>query len=211
MLVLFMFLLFILNICSIFAIIILYLRQNRLDQLEKDQKATIIEMEQLLSGYLMEMKEDNEALIKAFTESSAKNNHHLTKDRFGQAKEPSEENEVKLDQDKLLEHKVESRAAATRQAIDSYKNIHAEHEDKILPLNVEDKIELSSGGLRPTNKEKQAGNEFADLVKSSLQEPSLNEQVDALVDQGHSLEEIAKKLGRGKTEIELLLKFRKNR
>ncbi|MFI9222412.1 hypothetical protein ACPOM7_06400 [Peribacillus castrilensis] len=32
-----------------------------------------------------------------------------------------------------------------------------------------------------------------------------------LADQGHSVVEIAKKLGRGQTEIELLLKFRMNR
>ncbi|MEY9866315.1 hypothetical protein ABIE66_001694 [Peribacillus sp. B2I2] len=71
--VFFMFLLFVLNIFTIFAIIVLYLRQNRLSQLEKDQKAIIGEMEQLMSGYLMEMKEDNETMVKAFTNSVAMN------------------------------------------------------------------------------------------------------------------------------------------
>ena len=41
---LFIFLLFVLNIFTIFAIIVLYLRQNRLSMLEKDQKAVIGEM-----------------------------------------------------------------------------------------------------------------------------------------------------------------------
>ncbi len=72
----FLFLLFVLNIFTIFAIIVLYLRQNRLSKLEKDQKAIIGEMEQLLSGYLMEMKEDNETLVKAFTNSVAMNHEH---------------------------------------------------------------------------------------------------------------------------------------
>ncbi|MFJ5750001.1 hypothetical protein ACIP97_15695 [Peribacillus frigoritolerans] len=59
-----------------FAIIVLNLRQNRLSMLEKDQKAVIGEMEQLLSGYLMEMKEDNETLVKAFTNLVAMNHEH---------------------------------------------------------------------------------------------------------------------------------------
>ncbi|WP_127776972.1 hypothetical protein [Peribacillus frigoritolerans] len=64
------------NIFTIFAIIVLYLRQNRLSMLEKDQKAVIGEMEQLLSGYLMEMKEDNETLVKAIKNSVAMNPEH---------------------------------------------------------------------------------------------------------------------------------------
>ncbi|MBD8134039.1 hypothetical protein IFR10_00660 [Bacillus sp. CFBP 13597] len=53
--------------------------------------------------------------------------------------------------------------------------------------------------------------EFSDMLQASLNERSLNEKVDMLADQGNSVEEIAKKLGRGRTEIELLLKFRMNK
>ena len=59
----FMFILFLLNIITIFAVIVLYLRQNRFIQAEKDQKAMMAEMEALMSGYIMEMKEENEALL----------------------------------------------------------------------------------------------------------------------------------------------------
>ncbi len=59
-----------------FAIIVLNLRQIRLSKLEKDQKGIIGEMKQLLSGYLMEMKEDNETLVKAFTNLVAMNHDH---------------------------------------------------------------------------------------------------------------------------------------
>ena len=59
----FMFILFLLNIVTIFAVIVLYLRQNRFIQAEKDQKAMMAEMEELMSGYIMEMKEENEALL----------------------------------------------------------------------------------------------------------------------------------------------------
>ncbi|WP_285766618.1 hypothetical protein [Peribacillus sp. SI8-4] len=211
MLVFFMFLLFVLNICSIFAIIILYLRQNRLAKLEIDQKATISEMEQLLSGYLMEMKDDNEALIQALTETAGTDNRHLPKEWQGQDKDSIEEKEVNKDQDMPDGFKVENSAAFKRQALGAYKNKPAESEGRPLRLEVEDRMELSTDGHPPIVEGEQPGKDFADLLKSSMKEPSLDEQVDALVQQGHSLEEIAKKLGRGQTEIELLLKFRKNR
>ena len=60
----FMFILFLLNILTIFAVIVLFLRQNRFIQAEKDQKAMMAEMEELMSGYMMEMKEENEALLE---------------------------------------------------------------------------------------------------------------------------------------------------
>ncbi|MEK4010915.1 DUF6115 domain-containing protein [Peribacillus sp. FSL M8-0224] len=197
----FIFLLFILNIFTIFAIIVLYLRQNRLSKLEKDQKAVIGEMEQLLSGYLMEIKEDNETLVKAINNSVAMNPEHGQKGQeHGSIKETKEEKQEKQEQNILLEYKAGSRAAAKKQAINAYKIMPEENEANALPVKVEDKLELASAAM-----------EFSDMLQASLNERSLNEKVDMLADQGHSVVEIAKKLGRGQTEIELLLKFRMNR
>ncbi|MBT2665783.1 hypothetical protein J7J00_09750 [Bacillus sp. ISL-4] len=201
---------FVLNIFTIFAIIVLYLRQNRLSKLEKDQKAIIGEMEQLLSGYLMEMKEDNETLVKAFTNSVAMN-HDLGQkgQEHGSIKETKEDKKEKQEQN--IEYEEGSRAAAKMQAINAYKIVPEENEANALPVKVEDKLELSSAATSPQNEGKPVGMEFSDMLQASLNERSLNEKVDMLADQGNSVEEIAKKLGRGQTEIELLLKFRKNR
>ncbi|TFH60472.1 hypothetical protein [Peribacillus frigoritolerans] len=208
----FIFLLFVLNIFTIFAIIILYLRQNRLSMLEKDQKAAIGEMEQLLSGYLMEMKEDNETLVKAINNSVPMNPEHGQKGQeHGSIKETKEEKQEIQEQNILLEYKAGSRAAAKKQAINAYKIMPEENEAKVLPVKVEDKLELASAATSPLNQGKPAAKEFSDMLQASLNERSLNEKVDMLADQGHSIEEIAKKLGRGQTEIELLLKFRMNR
>ncbi|QYF81471.1 hypothetical protein KY492_21390 [Brevibacterium sp. PAMC21349] len=200
----FIFLLFILNIFTIFAIIVLYLRQNRLSKLEKDQKAVIGEMEQLLSGYLMEIKEDNETLVKAINNSVAMNPEHGQKGQehgsIKETKEEKQEKQEKQEQNILLEYKAGSRAAAKKQAINAYKIMPEENEANALPVKVEDKLELASAAM-----------EFSDMLQASLNERSLNEKVDMLADQGHSVVEIAKKLGRGQTEIELLLKFRMNR
>lgn len=208
----FIFLLFVLNIFTIFAIIVLYLRQNRLSKLEKDQKAIIGEMEQLLSGYLMEMKEDNETLVKAITNSVSMNPEHGRKGQeHGSIKETTEEKQEKQEQNILLDYKAGSHAAAKKQAINAYKIMPEENEANALPVKVEDKLELASAAASSQNQGKLAGMGFSDMLQASLNERSLNEKVDMLADQGHSVEEIAKKLGRGQTEIELLLKFRMNR
>ncbi|MDM5223731.1 hypothetical protein QUF86_23980 [Peribacillus sp. NJ11] len=210
--VFFMFLLFVLNIFTIFAIIVLYLRQNRLSQLEKDQKAIIGEMEQLMSGYLMEMKEDNETLVKAFSNSVAMNHEYGQKSQeHGSIKETMEDKEVKQQQNMLQAFKEGSCTASKKQAITAYKIMPEEHGDNTLPVKVEDKLELSSAATSLPNEGKRTGKEFSDMLQASVNARTLNEQVDMLADQGHSIEEIAKNLGRGQTEIELLLKFRMNR
>ncbi|MFE3974787.1 MULTISPECIES: hypothetical protein [unclassified Peribacillus] len=210
--VFFMFLLFVLNIFTIFAIIVLYLRQNRLSKVEKDQKAMIDEMEQLLSGFLIEMKQDNEILVKAFTKSVAMDSEQDQKIKeHGAIRETMEDKEVKQEQNMLKEYKEGRSAAAKKQATDAYKIMPEDDEDNALPVIVEDKLELSSAATTLPNEGKATGKEFADMLQASVNEHSLNEQVDMLADQGHSIEEIAKRLGRGQTEIELLLKFRMNR
>ena len=54
----------ILNMIALLSIIILFLRQGKLFKIEDNQKKTIKEMEDLLSSFVLEMKEDNEQLIK---------------------------------------------------------------------------------------------------------------------------------------------------
>ncbi|MGE7760636.1 hypothetical protein [Peribacillus sp. NPDC097895] len=212
MLVFFMFLLFVLNIFSIFAIVVLYLRQNRLSKLEKDQKAIIGEMEQILSGYLMEMKEDNETLVRAFTNSVAmKSGIDTNEQEHGSLYESMGEKKVKQEQNMMQGHHEERRVTFKKQAIKAYKKVPEEQEYNTLPVIDEDKLELSAAVTSASIEGNSTSKEFAEMLQASLNERSLDEQVKMLSDQGHSIEEIAKKLNRGQTEIELLLKFRMNR
>ncbi|WP_143030734.1 DUF6115 domain-containing protein [Thalassobacillus cyri] len=60
------------------------------------------------------------------------------------------------------------------------------------------------------NFEKQSKPVYQPLMPGNEQvnyEPSISTQVFALEDQGYAVEEIARKLNRGKTEIALILKF----
>ncbi|KUP07134.1 hypothetical protein Q75_06295 [Bacillus coahuilensis p1.1.43] len=53
----------ILLVLSYFFIILLYLRQNRLIEMEQKQQKVLKEMEDVISSYLEEMKSENERLI----------------------------------------------------------------------------------------------------------------------------------------------------
>jgi hypothetical protein len=204
--VFFMILLFTLNIITIFAVIILYLRQNRFSKLEKQQKAIINEMEELFTGYLLEMKEDNEALAKAFTNAGAIISERVSAEReYVPVMESMEIIEDKLGQGGGSNYK-EIRGT-NKQSAEAYKNLFENDEDYMEPEKIVDKLELtySSNEKLPTEKD------FSSFLPDSLKELSINEQVDYLTEQGQTVEEIARKLNRGQTEIELLLKFRMKR
>ncbi|MBS4203759.1 hypothetical protein [Lederbergia citrea] len=57
------FLLFMFNILLTLAVVLLYLRQNRFVEIEKKQRKMQAESEELLTGFLMEIKEENEQFI----------------------------------------------------------------------------------------------------------------------------------------------------
>ncbi|MFC9596872.1 hypothetical protein ACFTQL_02995 [Peribacillus butanolivorans] len=207
MLVIFMFLLFLLNMLTIFAVVV---RQNRLSKLEKDQKAIISEMEELLSGYLMEMKEDNETLVKTFTNSVAlKPKHEHEEQERAVVKNSTRDNEIKREKKMLPDYKEGRHIGTKKQAAEAYKKQSEDNEEHRFPLKPEDRLDLSSEAPSLSNQEYEK--EFSGMLQVGLNELSFNEQVEYLADQGHSIEKIAKKLNRGKTEIELLLKFHMNR
>ena len=207
----FMFLLFSLNIFTIFAVIVLYLRQNRLSKLEKEQKAIIMEMEELLTGYLMEMKEDNEALIKAVTQVGTKTSEDKIEEQVI-VKSQSVGEEAVPAEESMPAYKEPRLNGTKKQAANAYKN-HSEKDGEYKPADgVKDKLELSAeASILSKEKAPVVEKDFSAMLQDSLKELSLNEQVDYLAEQGLSIEEIAKKLNRGQTEIELLLKFQMNR
>jgi hypothetical protein len=53
-----------LNIIALMASVILFLRKNKLLKVESDQKKTMVEIEELMSSYLLEMQDENERFIR---------------------------------------------------------------------------------------------------------------------------------------------------
>jgi hypothetical protein len=163
---------FLLNIISLFAIVILYTRQNRFIDLEKKQGRMIQEMEETISTYLIEMKEENEA----FMNSMNRNNQEQKTGKQAEIKEapsPPSEN---------------------------------------MGLQATKRLNASKAYRKPTvnTEEGEVENDWAPLlpVEDKIhQEDTIVNRVITMQSDGHSIEEIAKRLGKGKTEIELLLKF----
>ena len=69
----------ILNAAAIFAIILLYLRQNRLVEAEKKQGKIIGEIEEVFSSYLLELKEEHVQFIDKMRKTESRKNVVLEK------------------------------------------------------------------------------------------------------------------------------------
>ncbi|WP_442599525.1 hypothetical protein [Neobacillus sp. D3-1R] len=179
----------ILNFVALFGIIILYLRQNRLFELEKKQDKVVKEMEEVISSYLLEIREDNEEFLEKIKDMNQIRNDY--KYIPNQIKEenvyPSPEILVpKQSAEKMNELPIKPVQVVRSQVVNAYKKGHQ--------IAEREKMEKS---------EKQ--NE-----ENSSHNRTILEDIIILQKQGFSEEEIAKKLNKGKTEIQLLLKFRQD-
>ncbi|MFC0474706.1 hypothetical protein ACFFHF_05270 [Robertmurraya beringensis] len=198
----FLFISILLNIFALFSIVILYLRQSKLFEVEKKQQRMIEEMEDVISTYLAEMKEENESFIERMTKAA--NNQSNKQER--RKKEASIESILPSAEEEKVRFPVKS---SKSQAVKAYKlgatqSLTDEDVEVLLPDFNEPKdpaIDL---------KVEKEVEETVQEVKTAPKEKSLLEEVVHLQEQGLTYEEIAKKLHKGQTEIELLLKFRQN-
>lgn len=208
----------VLNFIALFAVVLLYLRQNRLLQLEKKQDKIIKEMEEFFSGCILEFKEENESFISRLQELG-----EMKKPRFieGQgsstgnppdSKSKPVQKKKKLGNENLRQNNEVINSTPENdlpkgnvyQAVQAYKNNPILEQEKVIrqpqadfqvkTMTEEEKIET------PLYEK--------DLRSSNLYIQSLLNQALLLQKQGLSLDEIAKMLNKGKTEIELLFKFR---
>lgn len=187
-----------LNVVALFCIVILYLRQNRFLQVEKKQEKLLSEMEEVISSYLIEMTEENEKFIKRVRETVTKSviptestvDLHST---IPPVKEKMAEN------DKVGGSII--RKGTVFQAVQAYKNIAKKDESERVK---EEKLkDPSSMGEKPESEIVEEGTTVPDKESTYYQALLLKKQ-------GLTTEDIARRLNKGKTEIELLFKLRQN-
>jgi hypothetical protein len=188
----------ILNIIALLSIIILFLRQGKLFKLEDNQKRNIQEMEELLSSFVLEVKEDNEQLIKRIEEIKIEK----TLSSQNKQKEPTS---IK----KSIEKKTE---ADVKEDVKEKENDLSTRLEKTVGNYA---VKAYQQQLKQEKADSQAYLNDSELPKTqenvnTVYQESLASQVRNLKDQGYSLEEIAQKLKKGKTEIDLLLKFQES-
>lgn len=195
-----------LNGIAIFAIVLLFARQNRLLEVEKAQKKMKTEMEDLISAYLAEMKAENEAFIDRFQrlhETSRSAGMENPSTLPGQITKQTEhrQNTAGVNGNEWI---VKAGKAFKQQAVQAYKGFAKEVSSQQVGAN--HKTADTNDDLSSTDNEL--------LTDSDLREPPVDlprdlfvRQIVTMQQQGLSIEEIAKKMDKGKTEIELLLKF----
>ncbi|MGP7817479.1 hypothetical protein [Niallia sp. 01092] len=172
---------FIFNILAFLFIALLYVRQNRFVMLEKQQKQSVEEVENIIAAFIVEMKEENELFLQKI----------VTVEKNRQEAPKKEEEEIEeLHADFLeKENAVKKIRLSKKQAANVYqKTVDMQQAEK---ENADELLEL-----------------ILPLEKEETKEKSFFEKVIDLKDQGKKTDEIAKILNKGKTEIELLLKFR---
>ena len=191
---------FILHFISLFAIVVLYLRQNRYVESEKEMKKMKTELEEVLQSYLLEMQEENKLMlvnIKSINKQSVK------------PVKSQKKNSVATSEQEAISNNNISKVAAS-QAYESALKNNPKSNEYIPPFeDVQDKIEVSIAtnekeSISQKEKKKDEKTPFATIIDDQVK---VNEMAQKLAQEGYSIEEIAKKLHKGKTEVELMLKF----
>ncbi|EWG11984.1 DUF6115 domain-containing protein [Cytobacillus firmus] len=185
-----------LNIVALLFIILLYLRQNKLMDTEKRQEKVIVEMEEVISSYLIQMKEENDDFISKISQFNTKNDPSIKENSIRVNLDRKNDQEIA----KVDEKSMRLAKASIYQASKAYKQNLRKTEDKL-----SEKENLSSIMETESVTQSDSSQQFKEEIPSSTYD-----QVFTLKKQGMSTEDIAKQLGKGKTEVELMLKFRQN-
>ncbi|MFS0865078.1 hypothetical protein [Fredinandcohnia sp. 179-A 10B2 NHS] len=177
---------------AFFLIILLFLKLSQVKEIEKKQGALLKEFESVITSYVMEIKDENEVFLKKIQD-------------YDQKKSLQDDNHPK--QEEILMEDQPEQPEKNEIVSFQHKESELSKDDiqSLLPTFNDEEVELET----PSKKENPARKSDS-LEKDELYVQSLVAQVQLLQKQGLALDEIARKLNKGKTEIELLLKFRQN-
>jgi hypothetical protein len=184
----------ILNAAAIFAIILLYLRQNRLMEAEKKQHRIMKEIEEVFSAYLYELKEENDNFI----EMMKKTNNIDNSDASPYRQDGTTDQEDTSSNEKQDPNELPSRIGKGV----SYHAARKAYQQSSEPVSMKEEVVAEDEALQDMP-----------MIPVAERQPvqlSFIDQVVKMKKQGLTIEEIARDLDKGKTEIELLLKFRQN-
>jgi len=188
--------LFFLQLLSFYFLIILNTKLAKFKDLEKKQERLMREMDDTISVYLAEMKDENDRLIQELqgvSMSATKTNVVKQVEQIARQKEQEQtpsltEEENTVDGSKSVDH--EPRIYVPKNIV---ANAYSRQQQP--GVKTEAKVVHSAEQLNEARR------------KDEVKPLTIEQQAIELAKQGKTSEEIAKQLQRGKTEIELLLKF----
>lgn len=214
---------FVLHCISILAIIILYQRQNRYKETERRMNKTQRELEEILEGFILEMKEENKEIISYLATSKKPQPKSSTISKMGNATDLTKVNVEKDSLEDQGTNKTEitnkTVIPALKSVVKAYKTAQSENQldkDKYQPPfnDIKDQLEMTIDQENKRREQRESKVVFKDALNERLnkynhnQTPKTTEELAVeMQNSGLTIEEIAKKLNKGKTEIELLLKF----
>ena len=192
--------LFIAQLLSFYFILLLNSKISKFKLIEKNQENLVAEMEDTFSVYLLEMKEENDRLIREMAMIKNKqrnNNQHV--DVEEQSLVTNLNNAVDIKE----QHRSTLNLQQQKASEDDTTQLKVEPM-KIVPKSVaanayKKNSTASASGSGQTNQQP------SKPVDEMLQ--TFESEVLQYYKNGMSVEEIAKKTQKGKTEIELLIKF----
>ncbi|MGA3600868.1 hypothetical protein [Lysinibacillus agricola] len=188
--------LFFLQLLSFYFLIILNTKLAKFKDLEKKQERLMREMDDTISVYLAEMKDENDRLIQelqSVSMTATKTNAVKQVEQIARQKEQEQspsltEEESTVEGSNSVDH--EPRIYVPKKIV---ANAYSRQQQP--GVKTEAKVVHSAEQLNEARR------------KDEVKPLTIEQQVIELAKQGKTSEEIAKQLQRGKTEIELLLKF----
>lgn len=180
-----------LQLISFFFIVILFAKLNKFKELERKQEQIVEEMDAALGAYLMEMKEENKRLIEQL--ATLPKQEKLAKSKVESSIQPKLQAQVQQ-----VPNFVSPTAASSVYKTNIEKQTQLEESAMLTPNSTV--VETTKLELASTEK---VAAQQDDLVQ--VKALSYEEMVLEMYKEGKSIEEIAKNLDKGKTEIELLL------
>ncbi len=173
-----------LHAAAFLLIIILFTRMSRLKEVEKTQKKMIHEVEEAVTSYIVEMKDENEEFLRALGEMITE----IKREKKKQSSSPSVRDRVYT----MPDLSVEDYTNTLTQDIGVYSKQNLIPRKQVVEKLQHQIIEENTPPV-------------ADL--NPKHPKSYVEQVIWLKNQGKGAAEIAKLLNKGRVEVELLLKF----
>ncbi|MGE7940967.1 hypothetical protein ACQKNB_02660 [Lysinibacillus xylanilyticus] len=188
--------LFFLQLLSFYFLIILNTKLAKFKDLEKKQERLMREMDDTISVYLAEMKDENDRLIQELQ---------------GVSVSATKTNAVKQVEQIARQKEQEQSPSLTKEESTVDGSNSVDHEPRIyVPKNIVANAysRQQQPGVKTEAKVVHSAEQLNEARRKDEVKPlTIEQQAIELAKQGKTSEEIAKQLQRGKTEIELLLKF----
>lgn len=203
------------NMIAFLFIAILFLRQNKLIKMEEKLRNPTNEIEDLMSTYLLQLKEENEHFINRVSHFKKENsslqttiNNSATKLQQEEEKrfQPIERKKDPIDKKSDQLNDPESFTSLlgktiSNQAVKAYQRQNQSTEKEQNQAN--ERVNIDKDTMEQNDSDKK-------ISRTNANNQIVVDLIIHLQKQGYSLETIAKKLNMGKTEIDLFLKFHEN-